>query len=108
MDDRVQRRLRRHRPQPLRDEHLPADLLGPFCPFFLALGDREREIAVEVLGGTQPRVGRQLAVGQGAKRFSAGGERGGEDRGENEQRQSKGRHGKRPGRKGGQLCGKLS
>src|SRR6188472_225742 len=49
MNDRMERRLGRHRPQSLGHEDLRSYTLGPRVPFRLRLGRREWEITVEVL-----------------------------------------------------------
>src|SRR5216117_1668600 len=56
VDDRIQRRLRRHRPQTLRDEDLPAHTFGPRLPRGLRRRWREWEIAIQVFERLQTDV----------------------------------------------------
>ena len=75
VNDRVQRRLLRQRPQARRDEHLLAELLPPRLPNLFRLRHDEREVVVERLGRAEPRVGRLLTVGEHLRRIGLIGER---------------------------------
>lgn len=68
VNDRVQRRLLRHRPQPGRDEHLLAELLPACFPRLFRLRHDEREVVVEGLRRTEPHVGRLLVAGEHPRR----------------------------------------
>ena len=70
VDDGVQRRLGRHRPEAFGHENLPAHAFGPSVPFRLRLGRREWEIAVEVLERLQSDIVRQRPGRQCARRGS--------------------------------------
>src|SRR5262245_10524407 len=57
VDDRLQRQLLGHRPEPIGEQHLFADFLATPGPVFLARRYLEGEVAVEVFWLAQPRVG---------------------------------------------------
>ena len=68
VDDRVQRRLGRHRPEAFGHEDLPPHAFGPSVPFGLRLRRREWEVAVEILERLQPSI-----VGQACRPASTRG-----------------------------------
>jgi hypothetical protein len=79
VDDRVERRLGRHRPEALRDQQLSADELASWLPCLDGLRSREGEISVQVLQRTEPGIfslsERQGAKGREGKRGEAHGGR---------------------------------
>ena len=73
VDDRVERRLGRHRPEALGDQQLPADEIAARLPFLDGLRGGEGEIAVEVLERAEAGV---LRVGEVQQAEGREGERG--------------------------------
>jgi hypothetical protein len=61
VDDRVERRLGRHRPETLGYQQLAADEVAARFPFMHGLRSGEREVAVEVLERAEAGV---LRVGE--------------------------------------------
>ena len=73
VNDRVERRLGRHRPEALGDQQLPADEITARLPFLDGLRGGEGEVAVEVLERTKARV---FGVGEVQQAEGREGERG--------------------------------
>ena len=61
VDHGIGRRLRRHRPQARRHQHLPPHILGPLLPRLGIRTHRERKIPIQILQRPQPRIIRQFA-----------------------------------------------
>ena len=74
VNHRVQRRLLRHRPQPLRHQNLPAHILRALRPRRGRGRRRERKIAVQILQRPEPPIRRQLPLGQRAQRLGRRGD----------------------------------
>jgi hypothetical protein len=77
VDHRVQRRLRGYRPQPLRDENLPAYEVRALSPGGLRRRRGKGEVAVEILGRREADVVGQSAGGKHPRGLGEGGRNGG-------------------------------
>ncbi len=73
VNDGIQRHLRRHGPQPLRDENLAADVLGALVPLRFRFGNCEGEIAVEIFGEREAHVVRERAGGENPRNVCVSG-----------------------------------